>query len=204
MCAREDMMRSSIANFKIRSTKPELSNVWKIFCKRRRVATGKQLTNTEKELLEWCRQNSVQPIQPAFECLSSPFPLWSHYMNYPPDRLHTLIGGLEMYLSMLALILLQIPIAYPEFKGTKYSDGIGKLDELLKSFPHRQSMPVKTKTFNGGISIYIPSILDNTKKVTGYGSIGLIDSEDVPLLFFQVLFCKHYYKQFYKHFKLLF
>ena len=114
-------------------------------------------------------------------------------MTYPGDRLHTLIGELEMYISMFALILYQIPLEFPEFKGTKYDNGIGKLDELLKNFPHRQSMPVKTKKFGSGLSIYIPSIVDKKKKVTGYGSIGLIDSEDVPLLFLQVLFCKHYY-----------
>jgi len=191
MCAREDMMRSCIANCKLRSTNPDLSNAWEILCKRRKVATAKRVTREEKDLLEWCRINSVQPIQPAFECLSSPFSL-SHYMTYPGDRLHTLIGELEMYISMFALILYQIPLEFPEFKGTKYDNGIGKLDELLKNFPHRQSMPVKTKKFGSGMSIYIPSIGDNNKKVTGFGAIGLIDSEDVPLLFLQVLFCKHY------------
>jgi len=101
----------------------------------------------------------------------------------------------SMYVSMFCLILLKISIL-PQYRGTKYADGIGKLDELIKKFPHSQSMPVKTKRFGSGISIYIPSLLDQKTKVTGYGHIGLIDSEDIPLLFLQVLFCKHFFTKF--------
>jgi hypothetical protein len=192
MCARDDMMRSSIANCRIRSQQPNLSKAWNIFCKSRRVDTRKTMTDQDKQLLEWCRQNSVQPLKSGLEDLIKPFEDWSPYMMYPPDRLHTLIGVLSMYVSKYCVILLKISIL-PQYRGTKYSDGIGKLDELIKKFPHSQSMPVKTKRFGSGISIYIPSLLDQKTKVTGYGHIGLIDSEDIPLLFLQVLFCKHFF-----------
>jgi hypothetical protein len=47
------------------------------------------------------------------------------------------------------------------------------------------------KLFSGGVSQYCPSLDGKSKKkVTGYGSLGMIDSEDVPLLLLQVLLCK--------------
>jgi hypothetical protein len=76
-----------------------------------------------------------------------------------------------------------------EYKNTLYAEGVGKLDKILKHFPIKHSLPIKMKQFSRGITEFCPS-LNTEKKLTGYGSLGLIDSEDIPLLLLQVLFCK--------------
>ena len=206
MCSREDMMRSSVSSFPIRQRNPDLSSAWSTICKFCREDSRKNLTREEKDLLKWCSSNSVQPLLPGLHDLMPPFPGWSPYMMYPPDRLHTLIGFLEMYISQYTLCLYKTSLL-PQYKGTPYAEGMGYLDSIVKEFPWKHSVPVKMKLFSGGVSQYCPNLDGKSKKkVTGYGSLGMIDSEDVPLLLLQVLFCKltctihkHFYLV-YKHF----
>ena len=166
-----------------------LQNAWGCFCKFSKKKSRKFLSFEEKSILQSCNENSIQPLQPALEALEEPFPGWSPYMMYPPDRLHTLIGFLEMYISQYTLCLYRIS-SLQEYNGTSYAAGMGNLDNLLKNFPIRHALPIKMKRFSRGVTEFCPS-LNTEKKMTGYGSLGLIDSEDIPQLLLQVLFCKY-------------
>ena len=183
------MMKSSIDTCIIREKMPNLKNAWGCFCKFSKKNFRKFLSFEEKSILQSCNENSIQPLQPALEALEEPFPGWSPYMMYPPDRLHTLIGFLEMYISQYALCLYRIS-SLQAYNGTSYAAGMGNLDNLLKIFPIRHALPIKMKRFSRGLTEFCPS-LNTEKKMTGYGSLGLIDSEDIPQLLLQVLFCKY-------------
>jgi hypothetical protein len=183
-------MKSSVDTCIIREKMTDILYAWSNFCKFTKRNSRKLLTTEEKNILETCRDSSIQPLQPALEALEEPFPGWSPYMMYPPDRLHTLIGFLEMYLSLYTLCLSKIS-TMQAYKGTIYAEGVGNLDNLLKKFPIKHALPIKMKNFSRGITEFCPS-LNNEKKKTGYGSLGLIDSEDIPQLLLQVLFCKFF------------
>ena len=187
------MMKPTVENFTLRQKQHNSGDLWRIFCKRARPESRRQLTREEKRALSVCQQNSVYPLQPGLEGLAAPFPGWSPYMMFPPDRMHTLIGVLEMYIAQYAICLEKISVL-PKYRNTKYAQGLGYLDSLLKEFPWKHSVPVTMKHFSTGISDKVPTVTSSAK-ATGFGSVGVMDSEDVPLLLLQILFCKSY-----KHF----
>lgn len=79
---------------------------------------------------------------------------------------------------------------------------IGKLDDMMKTFPIKHSMPLRMKHFSEGISTYCSGISGSKKKQeTGLGDLGIIDSKDVPSLVLQLLLCKYNFKNIIKHFE---
>lgn len=89
------MMRTTIDECQIRSSDEAeyyLADAFEIYCKTTHPVTKRNMTEHETEVLEWCQENSHQPIMPAFAKLRKPFPGYSFYEMYIVDILHTYIG----------------------------------------------------------------------------------------------------------------
>jgi hypothetical protein len=104
----------------------------------------------------------------------------------PPDLMHTFIGLLESWISMVMTIIAKVKKDY-----INYANNIATLEEMLAWFPYKQAMPFTCKHFNRGLTMYIPGLDSNLNdKTTGYGDLKLIDYKDVPSLMLQILICE--------------
>jgi hypothetical protein len=181
-------MLSDVSNVDLRDSekyKPYLHNAFEVFVKKCKVGQ-RGLTDEEKEKLAFCYDHSVQPIFPALCELEASYNGFSAYQRTPHDILHTVIGMLEYWLSMVVTIAAKIGADNELFK-----DNISVLEGLLREFPHKQSMPYRVKHFSKGLSSYIPALKKNVAvKTTGYGNVGMMDNKDVPSLILQLLLCK--------------
>jgi len=112
----------------------------------------------------------------------------SAYDQFPPDILHTLIGLLQAWASMVITIVAKIQKLYPEEHGRS----IAVLEDLLLTYPYKQAMPFRVKHFQKGLSSICPGLRGKDEaKTTGYGDIGMIDNKDVPSLVLQLLTGTH-------------
>jgi hypothetical protein len=105
---------------------------------------------------------------------------------YPPDLMHTFVGILEAWISMVVTIIAKVK---RDHRG--YEHNLAVIEDLLARFPYKQAMPFKCKHFNRGLTIFIPRLASKLDdKTTGYGDLKLIDYKDVPHLMFQIILCK--------------
>jgi hypothetical protein len=100
--------------------------------------------------------------------------------------MHTFIGILESWISMVVTIIAKVGNDYD-----LYDRNIAILEDMLGRFPYKQAMPFPLKHFNRGLTMYIPGLDSNLdEKTTGYGELKLIDYKDVPSLMLQIIICK--------------
>jgi hypothetical protein len=105
---------------------------------------------------------------------------------FPPDLMHTFVGILQSWTSMVVTIIAKVGNEY-----RLYDRNIAILEDMLGRFPYKQAMPFPLKHFNRGLAVYIPNLDSNLdEKTTGYGEMKLIDYKDVPTLMLQIIICK--------------
>ena len=183
------MMNSDISDCRIRSQheyKEHLTNAFKAFCMSVKIDFPRNLPGDMQECLEFCTNHSLQPLLPAFNMLEPPFEGHSSYLMVPPDLMHTFLGLMESWISMVVTITAKVKKDF-----ANYANNIATLEEMLACFPYKQAMPFKCKHFNRGLTMYIPGLDSNMNdKTTGYGDLKLIDYKDVPSLMLQIIICK--------------
>lgn len=190
MCeiTRSNMMMSNISDQVLRESEDYnfyLKDAFRTFCE---YCTKplRSITLEQKSIMAFCKQKSVQCLFPTLNSLAPSYPGHSSYERCPPDLLHTLIGLLEFWISLVVTIVAKIASI-----NETYSHAIAILEDLLRTFPFKQAMPFRIKHFSKGLAVYCPGLngsLDS--KTTGYGNLGMIDNKDVPSLLFQMLVCK--------------
>ena len=189
---REDMMNSDLSEYYMRhqdSYTKYLKYAFDSFCTSVKIQYPRNLPDRMKRCLEFCQNNSLQPLLPAFSLLQPCYKGHSTYSMVPPDLMHTFIGFMESWISMVMTIVAKIKHEY-----VTYSSNLSTLEEKLANFPFKQAMPFKCKHFNRGLTIYIPGLDSNLNdKTTGYGELKLIDYKDVPSLMLQLIICKLYF-----------
>jgi len=150
---------------------------------------GQRLTANEKRLLEWCKGNSLIPVRPALFNLPKPFPTFNIYSMGAYDLMHTIAGLLENYVSTAAVCVVEVG-KYPGYKD-RYYDNIGRLDMKIAHMPLKHGVPLNMRQFKEGISGIVGlRRTENTDRTRGGGSLGLIDSQDVPQLVLQMILSK--------------
>jgi len=156
MCevAREDMMNSDIELIRKRESqwyKEVLETAWPAFC-RYVTAPGdvRTLSDRDREVLDFCRAHSIYPIYPAFYELESSFEGHTVYDQFPPDVLHTLIGLLEFWVSMVITIIAKIG------KLLDRPHRISHLEQMLQMFPYKQTMPYRVRHITNGLASIVP------------------------------------------------
>jgi len=184
------MMNSDISEFCIRDTQKyndHLEGALAAFAMSVKIKFPRNLPDRVRDCLQFCKDNSLQPLYPALNWLEPAYIGHSTYQMYPPDLMHTFVGILEAWISMVVTIIAKVRKDY----RAGYGHNLAVLENLLARFPYKQAMPFKSKHFNRGLTIYIPGLdskLDD--KTTGYGELKLIDYKDVPHLMFQIILCK--------------
>jgi hypothetical protein len=73
-----------------------------------------------------------------------------------------------------------------------YHFALGKLDNFIKTFIIKHSMPFRFRRFNKGVTQYLMGLNSKSKKDKGSsnGTLGLIDAQDISSLMFQMLLGK--------------
>ena len=86
-----------------------LDGAWGTFCKSVKRFPGSNvripLSAREKGILNTCQSLSIYPIKPAMMRLMKPYPEYSMYESFPPDIMHTLIGGLMITWVSLVMVI---------------------------------------------------------------------------------------------------
>ena len=186
---RDAMMNSDIREFCIRDAQAyndNLEGAFAAFANSVKIKKPRDLPPDQRDCLQFCKDKSLQPLYPALNWLEPAYRGHSTYEMYPPDLMHTFVGILEAWISMVVTIIAKVR---KDYQG--YEHNLAELEDLLARFPYKQAMPFKSKHFNRGLTIFIPML--NSKlddKTTGYGDLKLIDYKDVPHLMFQIILCK--------------
>jgi hypothetical protein len=182
------MMLSDISEYDIRDSETyniQLQYAFNSFVKKCKVSK-RGLTDHERQILDYCFEKSIHPLYPALNELEPSYKGHTAYRRCAHDLLHTMIGLLEYWVSMVITIVAKIGADMP-----RYRRNICILEDLLGRFPHRQAMPFRVKHFIKGLKAYIPGLnKDIQQKATGYGTVGMMDNKDVPSLILQLLLCK--------------
>lgn len=107
--------------------------------------------------------------------------------------MHTNFGVLAKFVSLTLVCITKVG-QLPEYKdAAKFN--IGLLDEVIRKFPIKHSLPFRMKRFNEGISPYCAGLGEsNEKQGTGFGDLGIIDNKDVLSLVLQMILCKCIFK----------
>lgn len=170
-----------------------LQGSWGIYCKSVvRDADGRKrkLTPPERAVLDEIHSNSIHPIMPAFLELRPPFEGDSHYMLAPPDIMHTLIGLMVNWVSLVIVIC--AVIAEHELYKDSFNNNLGHLDDAIASIPLEHSFPYKLSHFRKGVTVHIPQASAKNSGDGGgiSGVLGMMNHQEVPGLVFQILLCK--------------
>ena len=103
----------------------------------------------DKEILAFCREHSLYPLLPALSELQPAYEDHSIYDQFPPDLLHTLIGLLEYWVSMVITIIAKM-------QETTNPHCLSRLEQMLQDFPHKQTMPYRVRHFTNGLASIVP------------------------------------------------
>jgi hypothetical protein len=142
----------------------------------------------EHRLIDWCKAESLRPIIPAFFSVPRPFPDFNIYSMAVYDLMHTITGVLENWVSTSAVCVSEVG-KYHGYKA-RYYDNIGRLDLKICNIPLKHGVPMIMKHFKDGISGIVGlRTNENSKRTSGSGTLGLIDSQDVPQLVLQMILC---------------
>jgi hypothetical protein len=183
-------MLSSIDDSLLRDSaeyNPNLKYAWPAFCKSMREESRNRMTTRDKDILDWCMSKSIHPIQTSLSKMVPESCSWqTSYDMVPPDIMHTVMGVMENWLNCVLVIITKLSTL---LKG-KFRHAVSELDKMLINFPWRHAMK-NLSHFDKGITAFCTGMSGSNKsKVTGYGSLGMIDASAVPMLVLQVLLCK--------------
>jgi hypothetical protein len=181
LCPRNDVANAELLEFAL----PAYCNSLK----------GVRLSIEENRLLEWCDSQSLIPLLPALFKVPKPYPDFNIYSMGPYDLMHTITGILENWASTTAVCTVEVG----KCNGYKdrYYDNIGRFDLKLANIPLKHGVPMNMKHFKQGISAIVGlRSNENDKRTGGGGSLGLIDSQDVPQLVLQMLLCTYQHLRF--------
>jgi hypothetical protein len=171
---------------------PYLTKAFAAFCKYSR---KEALSQDEKTVLKFCKDNSLQPLLPSFFKLKIPFPGFSGYGRFPFDLMHTFVGILKKFVALTLLCIRKVS-GLQQYKNRGGLYTISKLDAMMKAFPfNMHSMPFYLKHYKEGISCYCLKWLGEDGDKKGYGDLKIIDYKDVPGLVLQMILCKYYLEQ---------
>lgn len=147
------------------------------------------LTANEQALLQWCKDNSLNPLRPSFFSLRKPYDDFNVYSMAPFDYMHTLGGVMENWVSTTAVCTAECG-KHPEFKRA-YSGNIGTLDLKISHMPLKHGLPLTMTHFKEGVSGIVGlGSTENSNRTGGSGALGMIDCQDVPQLVLQMILGK--------------
>ena len=186
---KQDMMNSDIGDYPIRDStqyNTVLMNAFAAYAMSVKIQYPRYLPIHMRQCLDFCFEHSLQPLIPALNRLQPAYKGHSAYEMFPPDLMHTFVGILQSWTSMVVTIIAKVGNEY-----RLYDRNIAILEDMLGRFPYKQAMPFPLKHFNRGLAVYIPNLDSNLdEKTTGYGEMKLIDYKDVPTLMLQIIICK--------------
>ena len=84
---------------------PYLTKAFAAYCKYSR---KEALSEDDKTVLDFCYDNSLQPMLPSFFKLNIPFRGFSHYERFPFDLMHTFNGVLKKYVALTLLCIRKV------------------------------------------------------------------------------------------------
>jgi len=104
----------------------------------------------DRTTLRFCTEHSLYPLLPALYELEPAYDDHSVYDQFPPDLLHTLIGLLEYWVSMVITIIAKMQ------EITNQPHCLSRMEEMLQDFPHQQTMPYRVRHFTNGLASIVP------------------------------------------------
>ena len=122
-----------------------------------------QLTNSKASIMGKPKKGAAagnskrksETIMPAFMKLEKPYPEYTMYESFPPDLMHTLIGGLMEGWISLVLVCCAVIGEMPAYRG-RHRYNMGVLDAAIANIPRVHSMPYTMRHFARGVSCFCP------------------------------------------------
>ena len=108
------------------------------------------LSERDREVLQFCQAHIIYPILPAVYELQPAYDRHTVYDQFPPDILHTLIGLLEYWVSMVITIIAKMQ------KILDRPHCISRLEQMIQNFPYRQTMPYRIRHITNGLASIVP------------------------------------------------
>jgi hypothetical protein len=143
------------------------------------------LIDEEIDVLNYCTEHSIYPLEIAVSKQPLPFPDFSFYDYFRPDKMHTKIGRIKSWVFNTVICLARMGM---DLKG-EYRQVLYKLDDAISQFLPRHSLPFEFERFEDGVTEYCRASTDSRAKFSTTG-LGKLDCQRVPSLVLQMLISK--------------
>lgn len=184
-CDKCDLLNPSCLGNSIRDSNQASEYLKDAFSAFIRKMKKKKLSTRDLEVLKYCEDNSIEPLQLATMNIELPFKDFSAYEYFRPDLMHTLIGRLKTWCFTTIVICHRIA----KLKKGIFHQSLAHLDDALINFLPNHSLPFKFHHFPEGVTIYCLASTDKRSKLSTSG-LGKIDYSKMIPLVIQMLLSK--------------
>ena len=190
-CPKSELINPVITNCSIRDSDEAIHYLKGAFSSFLKQKKKQILTKIDKEILQFCENNSIVPLYLAVFNIEKPFQDFSCYEYFRPDHMHTLLGRLKTWCFTTIVICHRIAKIC---KGD-FVQSLANLDDALINFLPNHSLPFVFHHFQEGVTLYCLASTDSRNKLTTSG-LGKIDYSRMVSLVIQMLISKLIYKKF--------
>jgi len=148
------------------------------------------ISDTDKELLDFCTEISMFPLMPAVLNFESPYEGFNPCDYFVQDLGHSLIGLGRNWCFYTYVMIAKTGRKY--FNRDKFGQGTAKLDAALANMKNllQGCLPYEHSHFDRGMSLYCHGERSSKKSRATQSGMTKLDSSKVKDLILQMLICE--------------
>ena len=142
-----------------------------------------RLNPRDLEVLKYCEDRSIEPLNLAVMNVDPPFQGFSAYEYFRPDYMHTILGRLKTWCFTTVVICHRVSSL---FKG-EFANSLANLDDALINFLPNHSLPFQFHHFQEGVTLFCLASTDSKRSKLSTSGLGKIDYSRMKSLVIQML-----------------